>query len=694
MTLSTAALSEDNVSSPSPDNSHTWNLKNVDIQAVINEIAIETKRNFVLSPEVKGKVTFISGHPLTPEELYQAFLALLQSNGFIAVPEGAVIRIVPETSVKGQSTQLYSSAARSSPGEMAVAIVRVKYVAAAELVKILKNLVVNFGYIEAYPPTNDIIISDFGDNISRLLTLIHRLDRSSATHIGVIHLKYSQATDAVKMVTVLLKQKEDNFKNIAVTADQRNNNILIYGGTAEQQEQIHGLMIQLDTSINTTVPETKVISLKYLRAEKVAVIVNSLIDNDRRVAANSSSSHSSIKEAPDSLKQDTPYQLPDFVHTKTTSGEAIQANGINMGGGTQASVNFDNMQKKSAKSGSISPFVQWEESTNSLILTATPDLMHKLTQVIRKLDVHRPQVLIEAVIAEVEVNLANELGVEINSVGQAQLLTRFNSILPLSGTGNNNAISISNPPSENAVGQGLTGAFFRGGNLRLLIRALEQDTRSNILSTPNIVTLDNEPAQIKVGQRISFSIGQIQNNPTGGNPFNYFNQQDVGLILTINPQIAADGTIRLIIEQELSNVLPGQVSAGSNPDLSERFIHTTVMARDGDLLVLGGLIQDEWQDTVSKVPLLGDLPVIGALFSSHGKQLKRENLMIFLRPTILYGQDKTAATVNKRYQNIQFTQVKTTQKDSPSLTVIKPPVLPGMVTESADLPQPFEKDAG
>jgi len=345
------------------------------------------------------------------------------------------------------------------------------------------------------------------------------------------------------------------------------------------------------------------------------------------------------------------------------------------------------MKQSQPRSGSVSPYVQWEESTNAVIVTAPLDLMLKLKSVIAKLDIRRPQVLIEAIIAEVEADRASELGIELNTGGSIQLLTRFSTTLPLSGIGTDNNIAVSNPPTPDTVGQGLSAAFFSGNNLRILLRALEQDTRSNILSTPNIVTLDNEPAQIKVGQIISFSVGQIQNNPTGGNPFNFYNQQDVGLTLTINPQITPNGSIKLVIQQELSSVLPGQVSAGSNPNLSERFIHTTVMAHNGDILVLGGLIQNEWQDNTTKVPFLGDLPLVGVLFRNTQKQLTKQNLMIFLRPTILYDDKEAVHITGSKYENLRQTQLETDHKLARA-NDLTPPVLSAW-GKDVGLPPPF-----
>jgi general secretion pathway protein D len=680
--LATPPQTSDKVT-PTNSNKRTWNLKNVDLQTVINELAKETGKNFVVSPQVTGKVTFISSYPLSTDEVYQAFLALLKTSGFVAIENDAIVKIVPETFAKEEGSPIYNQEKRSHSEEMAVTIARVKYVSAIELVKVLKQLVYHFGYIEAYSPTNDIIISDYSSNIARLLTLIRSLDKATASSIEVIHLKYAQSNDLVKMVSSL-GQKSGSVNNLMLAADERSNNVLIQGGTPEQHLQIRSLIYQLDVPVTTKSVATEVIYLKYLRAEKVAVILSSLIENYKREKNNLSPADSAetMAAASSSTQSDQPEKSALVNYANSLRQTPTSQDGQNMGGNNNPAVDFSNMAQKQSKSGSASRSVQWEESTNTVIISAPSELLAKLKKVIKKLDIRRPQVLIEAVIAEVEANRANELGIELNTGGRVQLLTRFMSTLPLSGIGNNNDIGVSNPAALNSTGQGLSGTFYRGNTLRVLLRALEQDSRSNILSTPNIVTLDNEPAQIKVGQKISFSIGQIQNNPTGGNPFNYYNQQDVGLILTINPQITSDGSIKLIIEQELSNVLPGQFSAGSNPNLSERFIHTTVMANDGDLLVLGGLIQNQWQDTTSKVPLLGDIPGIGILFKSHNRQLTKQNLMVFLRPTILYEEKNVAKIVGNKYEKLRQQQLKVTEEN------LREPVLPAQGVKE-DLPPPF-----
>ncbi len=686
--LSCSSLYADETASTTVDSTkRQWNLNGVDIHTLINEVAKVTGKNFVVSPQVIGKVTFISSHQLTSDELYQAFLALLETNGFAAVANGSIVKIVPVTYIKEEGTPVIKSNQVHASLNMAATVVRVKYVPAAELVKTLRQLVYHFGYIEAYTPTNDVIISDHANNVARIIELIHSLDKPTATSFEAIRLKHAQATDLVNILSSMLKQTGGESE-LTIAADDRGNDILLHGGTPEQRLQVRSLVAKLDVKLAKKT-NTEVIYLKYLRAEKMAVIVNGLIENALR-EKNIRSFFSPAQQSSNQLE--TAVNGAQESYTELVNrATGLTPNPTQTSGPTtnKATADFSNMAQKQPKSGSVSSYVQWEESTNSLIVTAPNDVMVKIKSVIARLDIRRPQVLIEAIIAEVEASRASELGIELNAGQQVQLLTRFFSDSPVSTIGANNQFAITNPATANAVGLGLSSAYSTGDKIRFLIRALENDSRSNILSTPNILTLDNEPAQIKVGQLISFSIGQVDNSTQGGTPFSLFNQQDVGLTLTINPQITPDHSIKLIIQQELSSVLPGQVSAGNNPNLSQRFIHTTVMAKNGDILVLGGLIQNEWQDSVSKVPFLGDLPAVGVFFRSQKKNLVKTNLMIFLRPTILYNDKDTFRIVGSKYEDLRQKQLESDYPIEVS-NKMTPPVLPPW-NGNANLPPPFEE---
>lgn len=674
----------------------TWNLKDVDIHTLINEVAKETKKNFVIDPKVKGKVTIISNYPLSADEFYQAFLAVLAVNGFTAVPSGPVVKIIPETFEREENAEVMNNVSQLSE-EMGVAVVRVKYVSATELARALRQLIHRFGYLDVYAPANDVIIADRTNNMSKLIELIHRIDQPTASKVEIIHIKHARASDLVTTITSLLQQKTGAASaNISLAAEERSNDILIHGATPELRLQLRALLSQLDIPLDTKGLVIDVIYLKYLRAERVAVILSGLIDNYFREKAEQKKPGtgpppSTFSFTPPSASFSQPSQ-PASPSFSTAYGQSMTGMGTGMGGGAgggqfgkqNPNTEFSNITQHEPKSGSAGPYVQWEESTNSVVVSAPPDLIRKLKGVIEKLDIRRPQVLIEAVIAEVSIDHKKELGIEINVGDGFRLLTRFDTILPLSHIGNNNKLATA--IRADSVGAGLSAAIAHKDVIRFLIRALQNDTESNVLATPNILTLDNEPAQIKVGSIISFATSQITNTPTGGNPQSFFNREDVGLILTINPQITPNGSIRLVLQEELSSLIPGTSGAGGNPDTSERFIRTTVMANNGEVLVLGGLLRSDWQNVTSKVPLLGDIPGVGNFFKNNEKSLKKTNLMIFLRPTILYEDKDKVHIIGGKYEYLRQHQLQTDKERTSDEFV--PPAIPPWPGQVA-LPPPF-----
>lgn len=687
----------DLASAPVKKEKRLWNLKDVDIRTFIHAVASETNRNFVIDPRVNGKVTFISSRPLNDDELYQAFLSVLQVNSFVALPDGAITKIVPDYVAKGLSSPIYTDLIKKDGDAMAVSVVDIKYVPANELALALNQFLTPMGHIAAYAPTNDLIVADRAGNIGHLLRLVKQIDQQRANKIDVIHLRNAQAKTLVEILQSITgsKQNTPGTQSTSITpslaADIRTNSILVSGGSPDQHLQIRAVIASLDTANSLAGSITDVIYLKHLHAERVAPIVNALIQNyleknkgEQQQLQNSTPSqdNSSSPGAPDSNVSSL------FNTSLVNSGGTTPSTMYSAQGGyfTSNSPNNDisAITSKTPKSGSVSPAVQWEESTNTLIVTAPRNLMSMIKHVVTKIDIRRPQVLIEAVIAEVSVDREKELGIEFNPGGTVQFLTRFPALLPLSSIGSDGRLS--SPSGPDTTGQGLS-LTYNGNQIRTLVRALETDSESNVLATPNLVTLDNEPAQIKVGSKISFATAQIQNNPTGGNPFNFFDRQDVGLILTINPQITPNGSIKLLIQQELSNIIPNTASAGGNPDTTERFIRTTVMANNGQILVLGGLLQNQWNDTTSKVPFLGNIPGFGLLVKDHAKTSKKTNLMIFLRPTILYDKDDDQRVSGGKYEFLRQSQLQT-EKDTPAKYSYETPVLP-IEGNDVSLPPPF-----
>lgn len=330
------------------------------------------------------------------------------------------------------------------------------------------------------------------------------------------------------------------------------------------------------------------------------------------------------------------------------------------------SLDFHNIEGK-PKSGIINQFVQWEESNNALIVRAKPDLMRSIKSIIAKLDIRRPQVLIEVILAEVNLEKSQSYGIEWSPSPKASV--KFGTRFPTATTAN----SIVGGFADGVVGtlgRGLSVGVFRHGSLRTLMQLLATDSNANILSTPTLVTLDNQPALIKVGEKVPFAIGQTNNDDIGGNPFTSFDREEVGLSLTIKPQISPSGEIRLQIENILSNIIPNSENqnTGGNPRTSERTIITNVMVKDGKILVLGGLIQDSWQKVRDKVPIVGDMPIFGNLFKKMSQQYVKKNLLIFLRPKIIYHNDQGIKISTDKYEQMRKHQILSYSKGNPPFT--------------------------
>lgn len=690
-----------NISKSLKNDRGIWNVKDVDVRTFIRAVAEETGKNFAVDPRVTGKVTFISTQPLNKEELYQAFLSVLQVNSFVALPSGTVTKIVPDYVAKGLSSPIYNSSMQKDGDAMAVSMVNVKFIPANDLATTLNQFLTPSGRIAAYAPSNDLMIADRAGNIVNLMRIIRQIDQPQASNISVIHLRNAQAKQLVDTLKPMVEQKTASgqapagLRGPSLSADERTNSILLSGGSPEQRSQVQRVIASLDVPGSGTGVLTEVIYLRHLTAERAATIVNGIIQNytekNKQTGGTDTSSMTSQSSSSTSSNSQQDQSTNNLFNTRLDQQGYSSGSSSSSGmGNTNINNDISTIVQRIPKSGSVSPAVQWEESTNSLVVTAPKELMRKIREVIGRLDIRRPQVLIEAVIAEVSERRQKELGIQWNPSGNVSFQTKFLPVLPLSFIGDNGKLATT-AGGLNTVGQGIS-LTFNGNQIRFLLAALETDTDSNVLATPNLVTLDNEPAQIKVGEKISFSTSQITNSPTGGNPQSFFEREDVGLVLTINPQIAPNGAIKLLIQQELSAVIPGTSSSGGNPDTTERFIRTTVMADNGRVLVLGGLLQNEWVRTNDQVPVLGSIPYFGALFRDKSKSSRKTNLMIFLRPTILYDEKDDARVSGGKYEFLRQTQLAA-DSDNPMRKSYETPALP-VQGEDVVLPSPFPGTAG
>ena len=611
----------------------TLNLKDADISALISTVAEVTDRNFIIDPRVKGKVTVISSRPMDSDEVYQVFLSILKVHGFAAVPSGEVIKIVPDVNAKQDGIPTASDGSPGRGDEMVTRVVQVDNVAAAQLVPILRPLVPQQGHLAAYPATNVLIISDRANNVERLLTIIRRIDQVSDSEIEVITLQFASAVEVVRVLTSL-KRATPAAKGAAaaagggqvLVADERTNSVLLSGDRASRL-RMRAIISHLDTPLDTG-GNTDVIYLRYATAED---IVDTLLGVGK------------IEEQ-----------------------EAQQGKG-----------------KVTTPKGAFD--IQADEATNALVITAPPDIMRTLKHVISQLDIRRAQVLVEAVIAEVSEDTARELGVQWAFGGSGNnspvgVVNFTNSGSLISDVINGAADAASGGSFPSIVDNALLGFAKTNGSFNYLavMNLLASDANTNILSTPTLVTLDNEEAEIVIGENVPFVTGSFSStgaNDGATNPFQTIQREDVGLTLKIKPQINEGDALRLEIEQEVSNIADS-VAGAADIVTNKRSIKTNVMVDDGQVVVLGGLIEEKIGESVQKVPFLGDIPFLGALFRSKTADVTKTNLMVFIHPVILRDAAVTQSYTNSKYNYIRALQM---QQDEDGVNMIPGkhhPVLP------------------
>ncbi len=580
----------------------TLNLKDADLQSFIETVAEITGRNFVIDPRVKAKVTVVSARPMDKKEIYEVFLSVLQVHGFATVEVGEVIKILPDVNAKQGAGSVVTNRSGPRGDELVTHVIEVDNVAAAQLVPILRPLVPQQGHLAAYPGSNMLVISDRGANIARLEKIIRKIDQPDAQEIEVIPLQHASASEVVQILNSLKTANPQSAQSPGapiLAADERTNSILLSGDSAARV-RIRGLIAHLDTPIEGT-GNTRVVYLHYASAEEIAPILQGVSD-------------------------------------------------------------FEDTEGKTSTSANNEINIQADATNNALIITAPPARFDSLRRIISQLDVRRAQVLVEAVIAEVSNDLTKELGAEGFIIpagdspdGPAAASINSGNILSLLTDGISSGASL--------AGQGLNlGAADLDGDTQwgILLRALESDASTNILSTPTLVTLDNEEAEIIVAQNVPFITGQFTNTGSGTdsavNPFQTIERQDVGITLRITPQINEGNSVRLNIEQESSSI--SNSSVASDLITNERRISTSVMVDDNEILVLGGLTQDDYRDTVTKTPLLGDIPLLGNLFRSTSTTKTKQNLMVFIHPVILRDASSSNLATESKYDYLRARQLE------------------------------------
>ncbi len=634
-----------------PPGTHTLNLKDADIQVLIATVSEITGKNFIIGPNVQGKVTVVSATPMKPDEIYDTFLSVLRVNGYAAIPSGSMIKIVPEATAQQDGSGGLDGGRAHEMDELVTQIVPVRHVSASELVPILRPLMPQGAQLIAHPGSNSLVISDRAGNVQRLASIIARIDTVSDNNVEMIPLQHANAAELARTLTQLADVKGAELQADApkVYADERTNSILLSGGKSGRL-RMRALITHLDTPIANG-GDTNVVYLHYANAKDLVPIL-------RGVAA------TLTNEAPAG---------------KAPGGEGAAASGTGTGNSSIATI-------------------QAHEDNNALIISAPPVVFRSLQEVIRRLDVRRAQVLIEAVIAEVSEETANELGVQWQlPLGGADdhVIGGTNFSSGNSGAAGNNILSAALNPL--GVGNGFNLGYINGsvtiGNTKIfqlgaLVTALRSNGKNDVLSTPSVMTLDNQQAIIKVGQEVPFLTGAYQTTASStvttgttgatttgiANPFQTIQRKDVGLTLTVTPHINEGDSVKLEIHQEVSSLAP-PVSGASDLVTNKREVQTTVLIKDDSVFVIGGLISDSVKDNAQSVPGLGAIPFLGNLFRYRSNDHQKQNLMVFLHPRILRDAASEASVSSEKYNFIrtqllemrESNEIVTPRRDMPML---------------------------
>ncbi|WP_435104222.1 type II secretion system secretin GspD [Arhodomonas sp. AD133] len=624
----------------------TLNLKDAELSALINTVAEVTGRNFVVDPRVQAQVTVVSKRPMNADELYKVFLSILQVHGFSAIPSGEITKIVPDINARQLGTE---DGDAIGGDEIVTRVLRVQNVPVAQLVPILRPLIPQQGHFAAYPPTNVLIISDHAANVERLAGIVQRIDRAGSAEIEVIDLEHATSEDMVQLLQQLRQNQAQGGgggASVQIAADPRTNSIIL-AGPEEERLRLRALVARLDTPLQADAGNTQVVYLNFAKATDLAEVLQGVSENIR----------------------------------------------------AQKEQNGEGQAPATGEDGEVS--IQPDETTNSLVISAPPQIQQELRAVIDKLDVRRAQVVIEAAIAEVSADTAAELGFQwaIDGSGDSDSAVGGTSFGNSTVSGGDSLGGIINSLSRDEtpnVGQGLNlavGDLAGGVRFAALLRALASNADTNILSTPSLVTLDNQEAEITVAQNVPFVTGSFSETGDGGsgvNPFQTIERKDVGLILKVKPQINEGNSVLLEIEQEVSSV--SQSTQAVDLITDKRAITTSVLVDSGKLVVLGGLIDEQVRETERKVPLLGDIPGLGELFRYRSSDSEKRNLMVFLRPRIVRDEATMTRYASDKYKQMRDTQKAQRDRGVDLLPDKTAPVLPPL--EKPELPPPFTAQAG
>lgn len=598
----------------------TWNLQDADVRSVINAIAAETGKSFIVDPRVQGKVTLVTQQAIDAKTLYQVFLSTLDVLGYTAVPGGGnSIKIIPASQAKQNGAALVSNKSRPQGDEVVVQVFPCEFVDAQQLVPILRPLLADWGSISSYSPSNTLILVGQANSLEHITEILHRVDTPANNEIDMMPLKYATATDVVKTLNALLmSQKQSGVTpHVSLVADDRTNGVLISGNKPERI-RMRVLISELDVPVQGAEnANTQVVYLRYLKAKDLAPVLNKIVD----------------------------------TATKAEAGDV------------------SSQDKKPSSNGVDKSMIVAEPNVNAVIINAPMGLMRTLQTVIERLDIRPAQVMVEAAIVEMNESELRQLGLQFGSV-------------PAGGSSDGSSASVG---FQAGVG------IIQNGNWKMVISALQANSSTNILSTPSLVVMDNQVAQIRVGKEVATQSGSYAT--TGSNntvsPFSTYNYRKVGLHLKVTPQINQGNSVRLNLDVG-NDTLQDPANPGSLPVINENQITNSVIVNSGDILVIAGLISNDIESSSNKIPVLGDVPVLGQAFKYRQNQYEKKNLMVFIHPVILHSSNEATTLTEKKYTSMREKLIRQ------QLNLLPPEVpqtiLPPM-GKNKQLPLPFSKQS-
>ncbi len=605
----TCAPDEDNnpaTATAEPPVSRLWNLQDADILSIINEVSLETGKNFVVDPRVSGKITLVSSKPIKNDEVYAVFLSILESLGYSAIPSGNVVKIVPNMESAEMATRVASARYPGRGSEVVVRVIPLQHIAAAQLIPIIRPMLPQWSNLSVYTPGNVLILTGRAANLQRILDVVKNVDKESGNDIDIVPLRHAAAAQVAVVLSNLQNASRANGEasQITVAADERSNSILL-SGNRTARIRTRQLILQLDSRKKGTQGNTEVIYLRYLQAKVFAPILGKIANNILT---------STIPNGPNA-----PVATAVATINNLPSGGTIKSKDL--------PENLTNIQA--------------EPSTNALIITAPPMLMTSLRTIVEKLDIRPAQVLIESILVEIDQSDLKQLGIQWGG-----------------------RVNPNNPNQPNPAGPGFapfgngTVGIIPGQQIQAVLSILQQTTNVNILSTPSVVVLDNQPATLKVGQDVPTQSGSYAT--TGGantvTPFNTTAYRQVVLGLQVKPQINLGNSVRLTIKLK-NDTLQNPANPGLTPLINISEITNSVIVNNKDILVIGGLVSSTISHNIDKIPILGDIPLLGNLFKRKAHTLQKKNLVVFIKSIILHNGVEATAITHTKYDLARQEQI-------------------------------------